>query len=263
MGEKTWGSYINRTHRSRQNFRRLVGSRNFDTCAMSLFLRCGHHSVGDGQVNTRPSTAPSSPLLCYNSVHLYGARSSASNSHNLSTGSGSNFRHRRDKSPFRCCSHKVRTPSGPVYQSGVSHFIETEERNATLPFPAYRHVTSNPITTPNPMGGDDREDASDQSKEEEETPSNLTESPMPAPPPATLRGTLDDLFVERGIAPTRQVDYLSYPWEDFEVWWSWRYIRNWKAQCPQNTTRLENASWRSWAKSKYRLETITPDTLNW
>jgi hypothetical protein len=28
-------------------------------------------------------------------------------------------------------------------------------------------------------------------------------------------------------------------------------------------SRLENASWRTWAKSKYRLRTISPETLNW
>jgi len=30
-----------------------------------------------------------------------------------------------------------------------------------------------------------------------------------------------------------------------------------------NSVRLENASWRTWAKSKYRLRTVLPETLNW
>jgi hypothetical protein len=30
-----------------------------------------------------------------------------------------------------------------------------------------------------------------------------------------------------------------------------------------NGIRLENASWRVWAKQKYNLKTISPDELNW
>lgn len=63
--------------------------------------------------------------------------------------------------------------------------------------------------------------------------------------------------------PTRQVDYLSHDWrEEADIWSSWRYIVARRGEF-SNSTRLENASWRTWMKSKNNLKTISPETLNW
>ena len=70
----------------------------------------------------------------------------------------------------------------------------------------------------------------------------------------------DDLAIKR--EPTRHVDYLSHNWKEEDIWASWRHIIA-KRRAYSNSQRLENASWRTWAKSKYRLKTISPETLNW
>ena len=62
--------------------------------------------------------------------------------------------------------------------------------------------------------------------------------------------------------PTRHVDYLSHNWNEEDICASWRHIVANRNVCT-NSPRLENASWRTWAKSKYRLKTISPETLNW
>ena len=70
----------------------------------------------------------------------------------------------------------------------------------------------------------------------------------------------DDTAIE--IEPTRHVDYLSHSWKEEDIWASWRHVVS-KRKVYSNTARLENASWRSWAKSKYQLKTVSPETLNW
>lgn len=70
----------------------------------------------------------------------------------------------------------------------------------------------------------------------------------------------DDTAVRR--EPSRQVDYLSHDWREEDIWSSWRHIVS-RRNVYGERSRLENASWRSWAKSKYRLKTVSPQTLNW
>jgi hypothetical protein len=62
--------------------------------------------------------------------------------------------------------------------------------------------------------------------------------------------------------PSQHVDYLSHNWREEDIWASWRHIVSQRRVYGQKS-RLENASWRTWAKSKYRLRTISPETLNW
>jgi Fungal protein of unknown function (DUF1752) len=62
--------------------------------------------------------------------------------------------------------------------------------------------------------------------------------------------------------PSRQVDYLSHEWREEEIWASWSYIVSRRKQFGERS-RLENASWRSWAKQKNHLRTISPKELNW
>ncbi len=70
----------------------------------------------------------------------------------------------------------------------------------------------------------------------------------------------DDTAIEN--EPTRHVDYLSHNWKEEDIWASWRHIVA-KRKAYSNSPRLENASWRTWAKSKYQLKTVSPETLNW
>jgi hypothetical protein len=62
--------------------------------------------------------------------------------------------------------------------------------------------------------------------------------------------------------PTHHVDYLSHDWKEEDIWSSWRYIVSKRSEYT-NAPRLENASWRTWMKSKYGLKTVSPETLNW
>lgn len=70
----------------------------------------------------------------------------------------------------------------------------------------------------------------------------------------------DDMAMR--VEPTRHVDYLSHAWKEEDIWASWRHVVSWK-KLYGNGTRLENASWRTWAKSKYSLKTMSPEALNW
>ncbi|KAI1105254.1 hypothetical protein F4804DRAFT_350999 [Jackrogersella minutella] len=78
--------------------------------------------------------------------------------------------------------------------------------------------------------------------------------------PDTLERAEDDTAVEHH--PTHHVDYLSHDWREEDIWSSWRYIVS-KRREYSNGVRLENASWRTWMKAKYKLKTVTPETLNW
>ncbi|KAJ5160655.1 uncharacterized protein N7482_007659 [Penicillium canariense] len=81
-------------------------------------------------------------------------------------------------------------------------------------------------------------------------------------PPAWCYHTpaADDSSVEE--EPSRHVDYLSHEWREEDIWASWRYVTARKGSY-SNGVRLENASWRTWAKAKHNLGTISPETLNW
>ncbi|BFZ62255.1 protein phosphatase regulator [Saitoella coloradoensis] len=70
----------------------------------------------------------------------------------------------------------------------------------------------------------------------------------------------DDMSIRN--EPIRHVDYLSHDWEESDIWKSWAYVSKEKNEY-QNGARLENASWRTWAKTRYKLSTVSPATLNW
>ncbi|KAH8689205.1 hypothetical protein BGW36DRAFT_402204 [Talaromyces proteolyticus] len=83
----------------------------------------------------------------------------------------------------------------------------------------------------------------------------------PKYPGASLYKTSsDDSSIEE--EPDRHVDYLSHEWREEDIWASWRYVVSRKDRY-SNGVRLENASWRTWAKSKYELQTVLPESLNW
>jgi hypothetical protein len=64
------------------------------------------------------------------------------------------------------------------------------------------------------------------------------------------------------VQPSRHVDYLSHDWAEEDVWASWKHIVS-KRGAYNNSARLENASWRSWAKKRSNLKTVPPETVKW
>ncbi|KAH7123698.1 hypothetical protein B0J11DRAFT_550551 [Dendryphion nanum] len=70
----------------------------------------------------------------------------------------------------------------------------------------------------------------------------------------------DDTAVR--FEPSQHVDYLSHEWKEEDIWSSWRHIVEHRKVYGERS-RLENASWRTWAKSQFKLKTVSPETLNW
>jgi hypothetical protein len=70
----------------------------------------------------------------------------------------------------------------------------------------------------------------------------------------------DDITVSS--RPTKQVDYLSHTWKEEDIWSSRSYVISKRGELT-NSSRLENASWRTWMKARNNLKTIAPEELNW
>lgn len=120
----------------------------------------------------------------------------------------------------------------PAYASGVAHSTaEENEAPPSSPVTAHRTPTS-------PTEGTD---------------SNSTSATTPL-------HSEDDSAVR--AEPSRHVDYLSYEWKEEDIWSSWRHIVEHRRVYGERS-RLENASWRTWAKSQFNLRTVSPETLNW
>ncbi|PGH11808.1 hypothetical protein AJ80_06966 [Polytolypa hystricis UAMH7299] len=104
---------------------------------------------------------------------------------------------------------------------------------------------------------------------EEKTP-KLSTQPQPPSESDTEETACDFSMMPRTAGddnsiesePTRHVDYLAHDWEEEDIWSSWRYVVS-KRTAYNNSTRLENAAWRSWAKCKYQLGTVPPESLDW
>ncbi|KAH9814265.1 Fungal protein of unknown function (DUF1752) [Teratosphaeria destructans] len=96
--------------------------------------------------------------------------------------------------------------------------------------------------------------SSDEPGESTATDTTRSDSPVLTPTVA------DDTAIKS--EPKHHVDYLSHDWREEDIWSSWRHIVSQRKVYGQRS-RLENASWRTWAKSKYHLRTVSPETLNW
>ena len=94
------------------------------------------------------------------------------------------------------------------------------------------------------------------------SPTSNTESTNVSRPdsPDPIEHAEDDTAVR--TQPSRHVDYLSHNWKEEDIWSSWKLIVS-KRKAYNNSARLENASWRTWIKSKNKLKTVSPETLNW
>ena len=96
----------------------------------------------------------------------------------------------------------------------------------------------------------------------ESSPHSDSTPHLPSSPVINIRKepARDDQTIER--EPSRHVDYLSHVWKEEDIWASWRYITG-RRKMYSNSARLENAAWRTWTKTMNRLETVSPEALNW
>lgn len=82
----------------------------------------------------------------------------------------------------------------------------------------------------------------------------------------TMKKQIEDDFGSQQKRNVRQpevcVDYLSYKFDEMDLAASWRVMTKQKKDVVDGI-RLENASWRTWAKQRNNLKTISPQTLNW
>ena len=149
-------------------------------------------------------------------------------------------------------------PSSLSLQEAYSTEDEGDDDDEDLDFPVYDHKPPPPS---------------------ESSSSSSTSTPTPTKSPAepaeptntptegqTGKGGFRPLVAEDDFAvkvqPTRHVDYLSYNWTEEDIWSSWKHIIT-KRGALDNWERLENASWRTWAKSRNKLQTVSPQRVNW
>jgi hypothetical protein len=99
------------------------------------------------------------------------------------------------------------------------------------------------------------DDSNDDRTESSSTDTTRSESPLLTPTVS------DDTAIKE--RPSQQVDFLSHDWREEDIWSSWRHIVSQRKNVYGERSRLENASWRTWAKTKFDLETVSPERLNW
>lgn len=115
------------------------------------------------------------------------------------------------------------------------------------------------------LAGDD--DADEEEEDYDGSRQYNSHSTSVSPPSADNDNFLlpqDDNDVVR--EPERHVDYLSHEWKESEIQNSWKYIILKKKKRDVdliNAARLENASWRTWAKARNHLKTVSPEIVNW
>ncbi|KAF1989712.1 hypothetical protein K402DRAFT_326531 [Aulographum hederae CBS 113979] len=123
-----------------------------------------------------------------------------------------------------------------------------DEDDGGISFPTYG--------IPSHRVDDDEVPLSPQSVSTAPTSSNLS---TPANTPDVI-APADDTEIKQ--QPSRHVDYLSHDWREEDIWASWKHIVANRGTYGSRS-RFENASWRTWAKQKNRLKTVSPETLNW
>ncbi|KAH0556856.1 hypothetical protein GP486_005355 [Trichoglossum hirsutum] len=153
-------------------------------------------------------------------------------------------------------------PSSPVNAEGrfsnpPSYASKLEEdTDDQIIFPSYDEVRYDQVEDLEPPPSPGTGDSYTVSPASNSTSTNVSRPGTPDP----IIVAEDDTAVRD--EPSRHVDYLSHDWKEEDLWSSWRHVVS-KRKFYSNSTRLENASWRTWTKSKYRLKTVSPETLNW
>ncbi|KAF2723104.1 hypothetical protein K431DRAFT_32567 [Polychaeton citri CBS 116435] len=154
------------------------------------------------------------------------------------------------------------SPPVTFQPSPLGSSLSLEEKYSTdddFTFPNYNSLQffgggAMDVDVPPPSPARDQEVPDEDTVEDTTTDTTRSDSPLPTPTVA------DDTAIKQ--EPSRHVDYLSHDWREEDIWSSWRHIVSQRKTYGERS-RLENASWRTWAKSKYRLRTISPETLNW
>ncbi|TKA75290.1 hypothetical protein B0A49_04032 [Cryomyces minteri] len=136
---------------------------------------------------------------------------------------------------------------------------EEEDEDEEIAFPTYDDSSYFTNRQYSDLAPSPRIESSYNNSSSSTNESTTTTSSSPDSPPPTRVAT-DDTAIRN--EPSRHVDYLSHDWREEDIWSSWRHIVS-KRKFYGQRSRLENASWRTWAKSKYHLRTVSPETLNW
>ncbi|KAH8732740.1 hypothetical protein GQ44DRAFT_696350 [Phaeosphaeriaceae sp. PMI808] len=137
----------------------------------------------------------------------------------------------------------------PKYRAAPRYRKETDavDPETTPVFPSHTPVPRSPsppqtLPLPSPSPADE----------------HSADTPLATPDPLPM--SEDDTAVRK--EPSHHVDYLSYAWQEEDIWSSWRHIVEHRKVYGERS-RLENASWRTWAKAQFKLKTVSPDSLNW
>lgn len=158
-------------------------------------------------------------------------------------------------SPSASSSHAdLRNQRSPVSTPSTSYTSGTPDCDDEIVFPSYTDDSSSAQSEEDfdqPSSPEDGPSSTEHGTGRLDTPSNT---------PELFLLSVDDTEVRH--QPVRQVDYLSHEWREQDLWSSWRYIVSNRSRYG-NRSRLENACWRTWAKQKHKLKTVTPETLNW
>lgn len=79
-------------------------------------------------------------------------------------------------------------------------------------------------------------------------------------PPQAVLCSKDDSSIK--MKPAVHIDYLSHDWTDVDLLATWKYVNSNQASY-EDSPRLKNASWRSWRKTTFKLETLPCASLGW
>jgi hypothetical protein len=159
--------------------------------------------------------------------------------------------------------HRARWRLQPGFESDLKYMANSSGGS----FDPVKHIEQQRAELVSRYAKLDSSDSSDNDNEEDEQTSvascedeedNREEEEADSPLPTT--SAADDTAIRQ--EPSQHVDYLSYDWREEDVWSSWRHIVSQRRVYGQQS-RLENAAWRIWAKSKLQLPTISPETLDW
>lgn len=177
---------------------------------------------------------------------LAASRPSQSNLSQSQSASSPYFSSQPPKLSFELGAHQDPGIAFPAWDE--VQFFHVDEPLDLPPSPRPEDETSDADSNDARCDRDDEDDAGST------TDTTRSDSPLPTPTVA------DDTAIKH--EPSRHVDYLSHDWREEDIWSSWRHIVSQRKVYGQRS-RLENASWRTWAKSKYHLPTVSPETLNW
>lgn len=212
------------------------------------------------------------------SIFLQGSSSYSESSQNLKS-KYSNLNHPASEPSSAPSSPRIPQPdfsNQPSYLSTPSSSLSLDEQCAPEEEPEISFPSYDDGDVQEKSVGDRRGRSRTRPADDEPPPSPVepmftptsSAAPLNDPPPKApsypqipeLVTAGDDTAISR--EPTRHVDYLSHNWKEEDIWASWRHIVS-RRQSYGNNERLENAVWRTWSKSLYRLKTVSPERLNW